>query len=507
MQAIRRINEALCRRPEIAIWLIAGYYLLAIALRVLRSEGLQNDEAEQLFQSQFLLLGYGRQPPFYNWLQYGVIQLIGPSILALSLLKNLLLFLTCLIYGLAARVVLEDRRLGVIAMLGLVSMPVISILAQRDLTHAVATLFCVSLFTWSFLTTLKRPSLGFYLLTGAAVGIGVIAKYNFVVLPVAAILAILPDAELRKRVLDWRFVAALAVATVIVLPHGLWVLSNLAEATSDTIDAMRRDASGNAVFDRLAGLGALVNSVVAGTLPILAFFLVAFRRPFLSVWRASNKSSNRWTGVIGRTILFSLIIIGLIGIGFGATTISEKWLSPFLALLPLYLCLKLDAFGIDTRQSMPRMFWPVMALTVGFIVYLVIGNIVGPRLNQYSKENLPPRPFVAQLVQTRGERPLPEIVITSDYYLAGSARIELPQALVLLPGLLPAQQNGAVIGRKPALMIWTIGEDGNAVVPFSDWLANQGIDPTRVTTGTMAVPYIFSSGRKTAVFGYGWIDP
>src|SRR5687768_13321807 len=101
MRVIRRISDALARRPELVLWLIAAYYVLAIALRVLRSEALESDEAEQLVQSQFFLMGYGRQPPFYNWLQYGVIQLTGPSIFALSLVKNLLLFLCCAIYGLA----------------------------------------------------------------------------------------------------------------------------------------------------------------------------------------------------------------------------------------------------------------------------------------------------------------------------------------------------------------------------------------------------------------------
>ncbi|UIY30427.1 glycosyltransferase family 39 protein [Neorhizobium galegae] len=424
---MRRISDALARRPDLILWLIAAYYVLAVILRVLRSEALESDEAEQLYQSQFLLMGYGRQPPFYNWLQYGVVQLIGPSVLAVALVKNLLLFLTCAVYGLAARVLLKDRRLVAIAMIGVIAMPAVSVMAQRDLTHAIATLFAVALFFYGFLKTLTRPTLWTYLLTGIAVGFGLIAKYNFVIVPVAAILAILPEPELRKRILDWRLIPALALTAVICLPHGLWMFGNLSEATAGTIKAMREDASGNPILDRLSGIGTLFVAILTGGLPVLAFFLIAFRQPLIDAWQATNQ----WTRVIGRTLAICLIAVGLIGLGFGATSISEKWLSPFLVLLPLYLCLKLDAAKAETSRSIPRLLFPVAVLALGFVVYIALGNVIGPMFGDYTKENLPSGPFVEQVV---AERPgaKPAYVMTDDPYLAASSRLELPQARVLL---------------------------------------------------------------------------
>lgn len=216
--------ETIDRRPGAVALAVAGYFLLCITLRLAVSNSLEIDEAEQAFLSQFLLLGYGPQPPFYNWLQYGLAQAIGTSLATMTILKNGLLFLCCLFYGLAARHVLEDRRLSATAMLGVLTLPPVFLLAQRDLSHTVAALFAVSLFLYGFLKTLTRPSLFSYLVTGMAVGIGLIAKYNFVLLPLAAILAVLPEAKLRARILDWRILAAVAVACMITLPHGFWVL-------------------------------------------------------------------------------------------------------------------------------------------------------------------------------------------------------------------------------------------------------------------------------------------
>ncbi|MCQ1833801.1 ArnT family glycosyltransferase [Neorhizobium galegae] len=497
---MRRISDALARRPDLILWLIAAYYVLAVILRVLRSEALESDEAEQLYQSQFLLMGYGRQPPFYNWLQYGVVQLIGPSVLAVALVKNLLLFLTCAVYGLAARVLLKDRRLVAIAMIGVIAMPAVSVMAQRDLTHAIATLFAVALFFYGFLKTLTRPTLWTYLLTGIAVGFGLIAKYNFVIVPVAAILAILPEPELRKRILDWRLIPALALTAVICLPHGLWMFGNLSEATAGTIKAMREDASGNPILDRLSGIGTLFVAILTGGLPVLAFFLIAFRQPLIDAWQATNQ----WTRVIGRTLAICLIAVGLIGLGFGATSISEKWLSPFLVLLPLYLCLKLDAAKAETSRSIPRLLFPVAVLALGFVVYIALGNVIGPMFGDYTKENLPSGPFVEQVV---AERPgaKPAYVMTDDPYLAASSRLELPQARVLLQSFGQTPPLGEAERRQRGLIIWQGG--GKTLDALKPYLRANGIAAEGLAPATKVVPYLFSGGRDSVTFGYAWVEP
>ena len=502
MRAIRRISDALARRPDLVLWLIAAYYVLAITLRVLRSGAVESDEAEQLFQSQFFLMGYGRQPPFYNWVQYGVVHLIGPSVLALSLVKNAFLFLACLFYGLAARLLLKDARLIAIAMLGIIAMPAVSVMAQRDLTHAIATLFAVALFFYAFLKTLTRPSLGSYLLTGFAVAIGLITKYNFVIMPIAAIIAILPEADLRKRILDWRLVPALLLVAVICLPHGIWVLGNLTEATAGTIHAMRENASGNPLLDRLSGLGTLAVAILTGSLPVLAFFLIAFRRPLLDTWRAGNQ----WTRVIGRAILLCLVAVGLIGLGFGATTISEKWLSPFLILLPLYLCLKLEAAGADTEKAIPRLLFPVAALALGFIVYIAMGNLAAPYMGKYEKENFPGRPFVAQIVAEHGGGK-PAYAIAGDPYLAASLRLELPDAYVLQPSFEQAPPPDTATRAGLGLIVWRISDVGTATpAGLVDYLKAAGVTGTVSAPAAKTVPYLFSGGRAGVAFGYAWVD-
>jgi 4-amino-4-deoxy-L-arabinose transferase-like glycosyltransferase len=498
---MRRIRDAIALKPErVVLWLIAAYYVAAVLIRVLRSDGLQNDEAEQLFQSQFLLWGYGRQPPFYNWLQYGVVHLIGPSILAVSLVKNALLFLTCLFYGLAARQLSERPEVPAAAMLGVLALPVVTILAQRDLSHAVATLFAASLFLYAFFGALTKPALWRYALTGFAIGIGAIAKYNFVVLPVAALIAILPEPELRRRLFDRRMIATIVIAAAICLPHALWVLDNFRTATAGTVNALRDDATGSFVGDRLNGLVELAASVMDGAFVLILFLLIAFRRELIACWSVGTL----WTRVVGRMFLLSLVVIAFVLLAMGATEMSQKWLSPFLLLLPLYLCLKLEAAGaFARRRGVAVLALPVFVLAFGFLVYLLAGNVLGPLIGKHPKDSLPTGAFMRQVLAERGPAEQPAFIIGGSRALVGSARIAAPRTPVLSPAFI--QDLPLPGGQARGLIVWP-GSDGPVLPPsIATYLAGLGIDPLTVERRAMDVPYDFSRGEKSETFNYAWI--
>ncbi len=492
-------------RSQAILWLILGYFVLSVILRLLRSDALQADEAEQIFQSQYLLLGYGRQPPFYNWLQIGVFELLGPSILGLSLLKNLILALTCIVFGLSARLVIKDRDMAAAAMLGVLTMPATIVMVQRDLTHAVA-LFCfVALFVLALFRTLTRPSLFAYLATGLIVGLGIITKYNFIILPIAAIIAAAADADFRKRILDWRLIPALFVAGLVCLPHMLWVLNNLDVATSGTISAMREDGSGHALFDRIEGLLSIVISALEGTIPTLIFFAIAFPGKLRTAWQAES----RWTRLVGLTLLTCLAIVAVIALGFGASSIRQKWLAPFLMLFPLYLCLKLDAAGIAARIGLKRLTVAVLSVAVLFIAYLYLANALGPQFGKQGKETVPYRTFVERLLADNGND-RPAVIVTDNTALGSTARILAPQALLRLPRDDELRKDAAPVSPAGNTMaIWMAEEthpDARSVPPeVSDILRRSGTATDRAEVRTMSVPYQFSNGARSAEFGYMWL--
>ncbi len=502
MRAISRIRNTLSARPETVLWLIALYYVAAVVIRVLRVEGLQNDEAEQLVESQYLLLGYGRQPPFYNWLQYGVIHLIGPSILALSILKNGLLFLTCLFYGLAARIVVKDKALIGSAMLGVLAIPAVTVLAQRDLSHAVATMCSIAFFLYVFLRTLKAPSLAGYALTGLAIGIGAITKYNFVVLPLAAWLAVFAEPTLRKHLFDRRIALTVVIALVICLPHAVWIIEHFKAATSGTIAEMREDASHNGVFDRLRGLVMIVTSTLDGGLPLVAFFLFAFRRDLLASLRAQNPAAR----VLILTFGFSLLIIAIIAVSLRATTITQKWLSPFLLLLPLYFCVKLDTARKDGLVGFLRLTIPAFIMAYGFLIYIATASLLGPSLGSRPKDSFPSIPFVRTVLAESGaQRPL-HFILAESRVLAGSARIIAPETPVLTPSFSEEPEIDPALTKQGGLVLWE--GKGDAIPPrLREALDDAGLSAEALTPTTLNIPYVHSRDGRTAAFSYAWVAP
>lgn len=488
------------RRPNAAFLAVAGYFLLCIILRLAVSTSLEIDESEQAFLSQFLQLGYGPQPPFYNWLQYGLSQVIGASLAAMTILKNGLLFLCCLFYGLAARLVLQDRRLPAIAMLGVLSLPPVFLLAQRDLSHTVAALFAVSLFLFGFLRTLTRPSLFSYLLTGIAVGIGVISKYNFVLVPIAAIVAVLPERDLRARIFDWRILAAIAVAGMIALPHGIWMLQNLDAASSGTLNEMKEREAEGRLLEALHGVSALARATIGGSFVTLILFGLVCRSKIRLVWQAESQ----WTRIVGRMIALCLAAVLLIVLGVAATHVREKWLVLYLALLPLYLCLKIEAAEIDTAQGM-KLFIPLIATIVaGALIIVSARAVVRPWFGGYSRLNIPYAAF-AEAVAT-AERRRPALVLTNDKQIAGNVRTQFASATVALHSRMATV--AAEASKRPLLVVWHDEANPEPKIPdaLGKALNSLGVAVPGIAPRQLALPYLYGFTADRYRFSYIWVD-
>ncbi|WP_426231938.1 ArnT family glycosyltransferase [Pararhizobium sp. DWP3-4] len=489
------------RRADAMIFAVAAYFALCVALRVFISPALEIDEGEQAFVSQFLALGYGPQPPFYNWLQYAVVEIFGVSLTALTVLKHLLLFLCCLFYGLAAQVLIKDRALAAMAMLGVLTLPPVFLLAQRDLSHTVAALFAVSLFLYGFFRTLRSPSLFSYLLTGIAVGIGLMSKYNFALVPAAAVLAVLPERDLRQRIFDWRMIVALAVAFVIVLPHAYWILNNLTSASAGTINEMKEGLSGGRLMQAFHGTLSLISAIFGASILPVVFFAVVFPFDIKRICLAESQ----WTRITGRIICFCLAAVLLIVLGLGATHIREKWLAVFIVLLPLYLCLKIDAAGIETTGKLKRFSIPLFIMIFAVLIGVSARVVTSPMLGSYNRLNIPYEAFIRDITQNHAIQPA--LVIADDTNLAGSVRLQLPQATVITAFNPPTPLAAGWRSAGPVLVIWRgQGEPEPAFSEaFRQKLIEGGVASGDIKPLYSATPYYLGKGDDRYGFGYLWV--
>ncbi|MBB2837281.1 UNVERIFIED_ORG: 4-amino-4-deoxy-L-arabinose transferase-like glycosyltransferase [Rhizobium etli] len=477
--------------------LLAVYFTLQVGVRLATSHSLDLDEAEQVFRSQWLAAGYGPQPPFYNWLQYAVFQFAGVSLVALSVLKNLLLFSAYLLYGLTARLILRDKALVAIATLGLLTIPQMAFEMQRDLTHTVAVFLSASIFFYGFIRSLKQPSLASYLITGIGIGFGLLAKYNFAILPAAALIGALADVRWRSRIFDRRLAVTAIVALVITLPHLFWLKDNLDFATARTLEKMTASDNASYPMQVAMGVGSLALAIVSFAGLTVAVFAVVFGKNL----RPALAARSEWTRLIERMMLVFVIGILFLIVFGGAAGIKDRWLVPMLFILPLYFCLKIDAAGVQTARAFRR-FMAIVAIIMIGVPAALYGSVAAARFTgHYERLN---RPYATMLESLRKQAE-PAAIVAGDSLLAGNLRQDIPDVPVVsvdYPGFRPD-----LTGRQPLLLVWLIPPKGGSegLPPtMAEWLqANLGVSAPAASV--IDVPYFYQRGDDRYRFGYAWV--
>lgn len=92
------------RQQFLYLAIFAAYLIIQMTVRLLSSNVLHLDDAEQFEYAQNFALGYKNQPPLYTWLVQGVAFFFGLNIVSILATKNLI-FLGFLLsfYGFSKR--------------------------------------------------------------------------------------------------------------------------------------------------------------------------------------------------------------------------------------------------------------------------------------------------------------------------------------------------------------------------------------------------------------------
>jgi 4-amino-4-deoxy-L-arabinose transferase-like glycosyltransferase len=493
--------EKLETRPNTFILLIGGYFLLNLIVRVSLPNSLEMDEAGQILMSQWYALGYDTQPPFFNWVQHAVIDGIGQSLFALSLVKNLFLFLSYVFYYLAARQVLANKSFAVAAALGLLTVPEIGWLAQRDLTHSNASLFAACLFLYGLFRTLDRPTVITYLVTGIAIGIGLISKYNFSILCLSAFVAVLANPTHRERIFDWRILITAAVALAVVLPHAIWLFQNFEIASQDTVQKLETDGREGTLWQIARGLAELPLTVLSFCALTVVVYASAAREKFWPALREGNERTRLVEVMFGVLLIFLLVLVFFLG----TAELKTRWVSPVLFILPLYLCMKLDAYSVRPGDFLRR-FMPVILLLMILIPASLLLRITAAGvMGSHPKLTVPYQAFIEEVV--RKPAIAPALVIAEDAFMAGNIRMQLPHTPVDTETYRLYSPPFSWSKDHPVLLVWRDNGEGSARLPahLEDRLRQRIGTVPPLQPQTASLPYIHGSKGDLFRFGYAWV--
>jgi len=364
--------------PSVILGLIGLYLLAHFLLRLLLSPTLGLDDAEQILFAQQWDFGYRfRQPPLFTWLLMPMVELIGPGLLAIGIARYGLLALTFVLFYLTARLCLRDQRMAGLAVFSFAMIYVFAYYAHHDLTHTTALGAMIAATLYAFVRLAREPGLATYLLLGLVFGLGMLAKWNFIMLAIGLPLTCLILPAWRHLVLTWKLLAAIGVMILVATPTALWMLDHGQSVQGVSGNIL---GSGHAIPKAammLEGLLALLGSMLLFPLPFLPIFLLLFLTSFRTGLATSEdvKAGTPSPSFFGWLMSVVLALHGLLIPIFGAIDFTERWMHPALMVLPLFL------FGILERGRPTR----PKIVSYLIIITILVAVSAGARLYRYEK--------------------------------------------------------------------------------------------------------------------------
>lgn len=476
---MRPMSDRALDAPAALLAAAAVYLSAHLLIRIAAPGGVELDEAEQLLLSQWLQGGYSPQPPLYTWLQILVFQALGPSVLALALLRTLLLFALFALFYQAARRTLGEERLAVLAALSLLFIVQIVWELQRENTHSLLVLTIAAAQFLVLLRMLERPSLTLYLSAGLLAGLGLLAKYNYRVFLAAAGLALLTRPAGRALIIDRRTLASAAVALLVLLPHLLWLL----DQGGTVSDSLTGKLDARAQTGPLLAVGRLLLTVGSYLSPLWLVYLLLFRGGYRRMLSGRPAIAAAFPfGVYFAVVLVILLVLVLV---LDADRFRERWMHPLLFLFPLWFLTHVDPANLSLRRE--RAFRALAAsVAIAMLGVMAFRSLVAPHTGPYSRIHQP-LAAVSEAIRATG---LPtEQILASHYHLAGSLRLRFPESRIHAPRadlVIPAP------GEGPVLLVW---DATRSELPPAELLAYAGrhremsADSGQTKALTIAVPY------------------
>ncbi|MCB9959352.1 MAG: glycosyltransferase family 39 protein [Rhodospirillaceae bacterium] len=332
--------------------LFALYCAAFYALRVALSHGLEQDGAARHFEAQVLALAYtGNDPPLYTWVLIAVARLVGPGPQATLAINYLLLTGAFAALLASARMVLGEARWAALAAWSLVAFPPV-VLGHFALDHSIQVVCAAALTLLAALSLVRHGRPRDYLALGAALGFGMMAKYNFPLLVAALVLAALAQAPVRRRLASPWLLATVAMALAVASPILAVHLRTLGQWYS-TVSQLR-DGGLGPLDARLSGVAGVVTSSLAFAWPLLLVLAVAAPRAF------DPRKGGRPAGIdpvlarlVRDMLLAGLAVMLAWVLAAGLPSFNERYMLPLLFALPIHAAVRVLAVG-SPAGAVPR---------------------------------------------------------------------------------------------------------------------------------------------------------
>ena len=386
----RLITIATIRHP--ATWVLL-YLLTHFSIQIGLNQTLQLDDAEQVRHAQHLALGYPiPQPPLYSWLTWALFQLIGTGLLALTLLKYTLIGCTFWLLWLVTEYLFKHHQTRWIATFSLLLMPSFAWHMHQGFTHTILLGMAIMMTLHATLRLPEHHSHTDYLYLGSAIGVGLMAKYSFLLFLILLFASALSIHTYHRHLIHPYIWITLVTIAAWETPHLYW-LSEHHQQIFNSIDQKLKVSDESILLTRLSSLGWFITAAIAFVTPWLLLFIPLSIRQLFSPRTATTSPS---TALLTRFYWGLLITVLSLSLFFSMPHFKVRWFHPLMMLFPLWLLAYIEE---ERPLSVTILFWVkrvTITITLLIIILRILQTTVGPDLGYYSRVN---RPIIEALNQ------------------------------------------------------------------------------------------------------------
>ena len=458
-------GQILTARGVTAFWLTwcAAFVLMLWAVSPART--LQDALAAELLQGH-LAGGYQlRNPPLYEWLLWALQQLVGSGPLSYVMLRYALITAIGILFYVALRSTVASQRLAAAFSLSLVLFYWFGWEIHHSVSHSLALLAASLALFIAALIYAERPTAMRAFLLGLIIGLGLMAKWSFLLVVVGLGVALALTAETRRIYRDPRTLLVFIGAALPILPFLLWL-----DSVDPGLVGSRAVPSGSSLSTGRSLQGALVflTGIPLVFLPWIAFVLFfawRFPRTPPSTQELSQGVAIRLASLTAMTILALIAALLLVAMAtgaalFGITRFAIHYLFPFCLFAALALS-GLAAQRVNEERFAPRLGF--VSLAFALVIFLLkLGSFyVIPPASEAT--NLLPYDKLAEELTQRGLGNAQFVTLSPRD--AGNLAVALPEARALSLSARIEPPPPDPIPDRPCALLWG-GEYSVPPAPF-----------------------------------------
>lgn len=317
------------------------------------------NEAQYWSWSRELALGYFSKPPLIAWLIRGTTELCGNGEACLRSFPPVLLAIATWFVFLTGRA-LYDARVGFWSAIVFNTLPLIAFIAISVTPDVpLLLLWSIALYLWAML--LGHKSMGWAVLLGLTIGVGLLAKYAMIYFVLGMACQVVLSADARQTLRGGRGITILLVALVVIAPNLYW---NYAQSFI-TFDATANSAGWGRQTSHFRQFAQFLLSQFLVYGPVLFFMLL---------WIAVAAIRGRTDRRVVMLLAFSFPILILITV---QSLISRTHASWTAAAAPA-LSILITAWLLERQRRI--LFGATVATNALATVAMLIGPVLPPHV-------------------------------------------------------------------------------------------------------------------------------